>query len=67
MNFVPYSAAANLVGFPGVAFPAGSTGGLPIGMQVLAPVGADALALRVAYALEEAYPLHRVTPPPVAA
>jgi Asp-tRNA(Asn)/Glu-tRNA(Gln) amidotransferase A subunit family amidase len=33
----------------------------------MAPAGADALALRVAYALEQAAPEHRVQVPPLAA
>jgi aspartyl-tRNA(Asn)/glutamyl-tRNA(Gln) amidotransferase subunit A len=66
-QFVPYCGAANLVGFPGVALPAGQSDGLPIGIQILAPAGADARALRVAHALETAFPVHRVTTPPVAA
>jgi aspartyl-tRNA(Asn)/glutamyl-tRNA(Gln) amidotransferase subunit A len=67
LQVVPYGGAANLAGFPSVAFPAGSSAGLPIGMQVLAPVGGDGLALRVARALEAAFPIHRVAAPPLAA
>ncbi len=62
---VPYTGAANIVGIPGVALPAGFVDGLPIGVQVLAPAGADALALRVAYALEQAAPEHRTGTPPL--
>ena len=57
--------AANLNGMPAVPLPAGVTGGLPIAVQILAPVGADALALRVAYTLEQAAPEHRVQAPPL--
>jgi aspartyl-tRNA(Asn)/glutamyl-tRNA(Gln) amidotransferase subunit A len=64
-QFVPYCGAANLVGFAGVALPAGQSDGLPIGIQILAPAGADARALRVAHALETAFPVHRVGTPPV--
>jgi Asp-tRNA(Asn)/Glu-tRNA(Gln) amidotransferase A subunit family amidase len=60
-----YTGAANLNGMPAVALPAGTSRGLPVGVQVLAPVGADALALRVAHALEQAAPEHRVQPPPI--
>ena len=63
---VPYTAAANLVGFPSVALPAGMAEGLPLGVQIIAPPGADDLALRVAYALEQAAPEHRVQTPPLA-
>ena len=62
---VPYGGAANLAGLPAVALPAGMSGGMPIAIQVIGPPGTDALVLRVAYALEEAAPEHRVqTPPP---
>jgi len=62
---VPYTAAANLVGFPSVALPAGMVDGLPMSIQIIAPPGADDLALRVAYALEQAAPEHRVQIPPL--
>jgi Asp-tRNA(Asn)/Glu-tRNA(Gln) amidotransferase A subunit family amidase len=58
-----YTGAANLNGMPAVPLPAGSSAGLPIGVQILAPPGADALALRVAWALEQAAPEHRVQTP----
>ncbi|TMA82390.1 MAG: hypothetical protein E6J77_15715, partial [Deltaproteobacteria bacterium] len=62
---VPYTAAANLVGFPSVALPAGMADGLPMGIQIIAPPGADGLALRVARALEQAASEHRVQTPPL--
>lgn len=61
---IPYTGAANLAGFPAVALPAGTSGGLPLAVQVMAAQGADAIALRVAHALEEAFPEHRVQTPP---
>src|SRR5438128_266564 len=63
----PYCGAANLAGIPSVPLPAGTSGGLPVAIQIIAPAGADALALRVAYALEQAAPEHRVQVPPLAA
>jgi aspartyl-tRNA(Asn)/glutamyl-tRNA(Gln) amidotransferase subunit A len=63
---VPYTGAANLVGLPVVALPAGLVDGLPVGVQILASVGGDALALRVARTLEAAAPEHRVQRPPLA-
>src|SRR6266403_282519 len=63
----PYCGAANLAGIPSVPLPAGTSGGLPVAIQIMAPAGADALALRVAYALEQAAPEHRVQVPPLAA
>ena len=62
-----YTGAANLNGMPAVPLPAGTSGGLPVAVQILAPLGADALALRVAYTLEQAAPEHRVHPPPLGA
>ena len=38
--------------------------GLPIGTQVMAAPGGDALTLRVAYALEQSAAEHRVQRPP---
>src|SRR5581483_4713098 len=60
-----YTGAANLAGVPAVPLPAGSSNGLPVAVQIVAPAGADALALRVAYALEHAAPEHRVAEPPL--
>jgi aspartyl-tRNA(Asn)/glutamyl-tRNA(Gln) amidotransferase subunit A len=60
-----YRGAANRVGSRAVPLPAGSSRGLPRAVQVLAPAGADALALRVAWALEQAAPEHRVQTPPL--
>jgi aspartyl-tRNA(Asn)/glutamyl-tRNA(Gln) amidotransferase subunit A len=42
----------NLAGLPGVSLPCGTSEGLPVGLQVLAPQWADATALRVARAYE---------------
>jgi aspartyl-tRNA(Asn)/glutamyl-tRNA(Gln) amidotransferase subunit A len=44
----------NLAGVPGVSLPCGTSDGLPVGLQVLAPQWADATALRVARAYEAA-------------
>src|SRR5947207_1090141 len=59
-----YTGAANLTGLPAVAIPAGSSDGLPVGVQIVAPAGRDALALRIARALEKTAAEHRVHPPP---
>jgi aspartyl-tRNA(Asn)/glutamyl-tRNA(Gln) amidotransferase subunit A len=42
----------NLAGVPGASVPCGTSEGLPVGLQVLAPQWADATALRVARAYE---------------
>ena len=44
----------NLAGVPGISVPCGTSEGLPVGLQVLAPQWADATALRVARAYEVA-------------
>jgi Asp-tRNA(Asn)/Glu-tRNA(Gln) amidotransferase A subunit family amidase len=45
---------ANLTGIPGVSMPVGLDGGLPIGLQLLGPWGAEAMLLDAAEALERA-------------
>ncbi len=62
---VPYTGSPNLTGLPALVLPAGFADGLPLAVQVVAPLGADALALRVARALEAADPAHRVAMPPL--
>jgi len=42
----------NLAGLPGVSVPCGMSGGLPVGLQVLAPQWREDVALRVARAYE---------------
>jgi aspartyl-tRNA(Asn)/glutamyl-tRNA(Gln) amidotransferase subunit A len=49
-----FTLGANLAGLPGVSVPCGSDGGLPIGLQVLAPQFREDVALRVGRAHEEA-------------
>jgi aspartyl/glutamyl-tRNA(Asn/Gln) amidotransferase, A subunit len=43
---------ANLAGIPGISIPAGLAGGLPVGLQVLAPAHADDRMYRIAGAIE---------------
>ncbi|HSR22719.1 MAG TPA: Asp-tRNA(Asn)/Glu-tRNA(Gln) amidotransferase subunit GatA [Candidatus Eisenbacteria bacterium] len=43
---------ANLAGVPGISVPCGTSDGLPVGLQVMAPHWQDAMALRVARAYE---------------
>jgi len=62
--YVPYTGAANLVGIPSVAIPAGLSEGMPIGMQIMTDIGNDALAFRIARALEADADVHRVAEPP---
>ena len=44
----------NLAGLPGISIPCGTSDGLPVGLQVLAPQWGENVALRVARAYEEA-------------
>ncbi|HJW89790.1 MAG TPA: amidase [Anaerolineales bacterium] len=50
-----FSATFNLTGLPALALPCGfSSGGLPIGLQIVAPPWAEAALLRAAFAYEQA-------------
>ncbi len=45
--------SANLAGLPAISIPCGFTGGLPIGMQIIAPHLREDLMLQVAYTYEQ--------------
>ena len=49
-----YTVSASLAGLPGISLPCGLAGGLPAGLQLLAPPLEEALLLRVADAYERA-------------
>jgi aspartyl-tRNA(Asn)/glutamyl-tRNA(Gln) amidotransferase subunit A len=56
-DWSPFSYPFNLTTQPAASVPCGLTAaGLPIGLQIVGPIGADALVLRAARALEEATP-----------
>jgi len=56
--------SANLAGIPGLSIPCGSTsGGLPIGLQVLGPAFGEETLLRVGHAYEQATAWHERRPP----
>jgi amidase len=64
-RFMPYTPLMNLTGFPAVSVPAGlSSQGLPIGVQLAAPLGGEALLLSVARQLETVQPWPRHAPDP---
>ena len=58
---MPYTQLANLTGRPAISVPLHwTTAGLPLGVQLVGPLGADGLLLQVAAQLEEAQPwFHR--------
>jgi amidase len=56
-GYAPYTEIFNVTGQPAVSLPlAMSTGGLPIGVQFVAPLGEDALLLSLAAWLERELP-----------
>ena len=65
-DWAPFSYPFNLTTQPAASVPCGLTAaGLPIGLQVVGPIGADALVLRAARALEEAAPFPTLEAPRV--
>jgi len=59
-----YTIPVNLAGIPGVSIPCGfSTGGLPIGLQIVGPAFSEDRLLRVAWAYQQATDFHRRIPP----
>lgn len=51
-----YSGIYNLVGLPALSVPCGLSEGLPVGLQIATPWGADELALSIGAALEQHLP-----------
>lgn len=63
-DWAPFSYPFNLTTQPGASVPCGLTqSGLPIGLQILGPVGADALVLRASRAFEAARPFATLDAP----
>jgi aspartyl-tRNA(Asn)/glutamyl-tRNA(Gln) amidotransferase subunit A len=63
-DWSPFSYPFNLTTQPAASVPCGLTAaGLPIGLQIVGPVGADALILRAARAFEEARPFPMLDAP----
>ena len=58
VNWSPYTYPFNLTGQPAASVPVGlSSTGLPIGVQIVGPLGADTTVLRAARAVERALPM----------
>jgi amidase len=56
-DYGPFTVVFNVSGQPAISLPLGrSAGGLPIGVQLVAPYGREDVLLRVAAKLEEAMP-----------
>jgi len=55
--------AANVVGCPAIAVPAGLTNGLPVGVQLMARPWAEATLFQVGQAIETGFPVNTQRPP----
>jgi len=65
-NWSPFSYPFNLTQNPAASIPCGMTSaGLPIGLQIVGALGADALVLRASRAFEAARPFARLDAPRV--
>ncbi|MFT5040709.1 MAG: amidase [Hyphomicrobiaceae bacterium] len=62
-RFASFTPTQNVAGTPAISLPLGrSSDGLPIGVQLAAPMGEDRRLLEVAYELEEAMPWRELRP-----
>ena len=57
-----YTIAVNLAGLPGISLPAGSSNGLPVGMQIVAGDFEEARLLNVAHQFQQHTDWHKKTP-----
>jgi amidase len=63
-EWYPLTYAVSMLGVPAISIPAGwTTGGLPVGLQIVGPWRGEATVLRTAAALEEARPWAQARPP----
>ncbi|MEO0997223.1 MAG: amidase family protein [Pseudomonadota bacterium] len=62
-QFAAYTPLHNVAGTPAISIPAGFDDGLPLGVQIAAAQGREALLLELAYQLEEAAPWADRLPP----
>jgi aspartyl-tRNA(Asn)/glutamyl-tRNA(Gln) amidotransferase subunit A len=58
-----YTIGANLAGLPALSMPCGFVGGLPVGLQMVAPPLAEARLLKAAHWYQKATDWHRRVPP----
>ena len=58
-----YTIPVNLAGIPAISVPCGFTGGLPVGLQLMGPVFAEGMLLRIAHAFEQNTPHHQARAP----
>jgi len=57
VSFIPYTAQFNMTGQPAITLPLHWTpGGLPVGVQLVAPYGREDMLIRIASQLEQAAP-----------
>ena len=63
-DVLQYTAQFNITGQPAVSLPLHWTeGGLPVGVQIVAPYGREDMLIRVSSQLEQAQPWTGRTPP----
>jgi len=55
-RFAPFAALANAAGAPALSIPHGMADGLPLAVQLVGPIGADGLLLRLGRQLQRAAP-----------
>jgi aspartyl-tRNA(Asn)/glutamyl-tRNA(Gln) amidotransferase subunit A len=58
-----YTIAVNLAGLPGLSVPAGFSGGLPVGLQVIGNYFEEARLLNVAHRYQQVTDWHQRVPP----
>jgi aspartyl-tRNA(Asn)/glutamyl-tRNA(Gln) amidotransferase subunit A len=58
-----YTIPVNLAGLPAISVPCGFAGGLPVGMQLIAPAFQEGELLQAAHAFEQNTPYHEMRPP----
>ncbi|WP_246036055.1 amidase [Aliishimia ponticola] len=55
-GFAPNAALANVAGLPALALPYGMSAGMPVGLQLIGPPGADSALLRLGAMIEQRAP-----------